>query len=276
MRNILAYYGIPKVDGYDALFSQHYGELLYSVRTEGKLTNQITRTDADLSPPGQGERIENNPYRLRLMQLLGVKYVMETKMINPLLPVVSLPSQFHLVYEDASWRIFDYADALPRAWLASSVIVQPDKQGQLDALYNPTIDLTSTVILSMPPEKLPVQPLTYLSSPTSSKTVEIQSYQPTEVTIHTTADEDHVLVLSDTYFPGWEATVDGKTTPIYLADYAFRGVYVPGGEHTIQFSYHPRSFTIAAGTGIVSFLLTTFFLSWLVLRRRDIPELPKR
>ena len=43
------------------------------------------------------------------------------------------------------------------------------------------------------------------------------------------------LVLTDSYYPTWQASIDGKETKIYLTDYNFRGIIVPKGEHTVEF-----------------------------------------
>lgn len=52
------------------------------------------------------------------------------------------------------------------------------------------------------------------------------------------------LVQMDTWYPGWQASVDGVLVPILRADYLFRGVFVPAGDHTIEFIYRPKSFMI--------------------------------
>jgi uncharacterized membrane protein YfhO len=49
-------------------------------------------------------------------------------------------------------------------------------------------------------------------------------------------------VLSDVYYPGWVATVDGVETPIHRTNYAFRSVSVPAGDHIVTFTYRPASF----------------------------------
>jgi uncharacterized membrane protein YfhO len=55
------------------------------------------------------------------------------------------------------------------------------------------------------------------------------------------------LVLSDTYYPGWKAFVDGKETKIYRADYAFRAIPLNAGTHRVEFTYDPISFKLGVG-----------------------------
>jgi uncharacterized membrane protein YfhO len=64
-------------------------------------------------------------------------------------------------------------------------------------------------------------------------------YEPDLVTVEAKLPRAGFLVLSDTYFPGWTAAVDGRETPIYRANYTFRAVALPAGAHTVTFSYRP-------------------------------------
>jgi hypothetical protein len=61
-----------------------------------------------------------------------------------------------------------------------------------------------------------------------------------------------LVVFEETYYPGWHARLDGEPVTIWKANYAFRGVVVPPGEHIIAMDYYPRTFDlgwkISAGT----------------------------
>jgi uncharacterized membrane protein YfhO len=63
-------------------------------------------------------------------------------------------------------------------------------------------------------------------------------------------DAPGLVLLTDTYYPGWKAYVDGERTELLEADYLFRGVAVPEGEHQIEFVYDPASFKIGVALSL--------------------------
>jgi uncharacterized membrane protein YfhO len=82
----------------------------------------------------------------------------------------------------------------------------------------------------------------------------IARYEDSSVSIHVTSNDDAVLVLADSYYPGWRAYVDGSEIDILRANYFFRAVRVPPGNHFIEFKYEPRSFEL----GLLISLWTLF------------------
>jgi len=96
--------------------------------------------------------------------------------------------------------------------------------------------------------------------------VTIEEYSGDSVALSVQASCPGLLVLSDTYFPGWIARVNGHESGIHPVDGAFRGVVVPQGTSRVEFRYEPRPFSI----GIVLALagLTAFALVALVVRLR--------
>jgi uncharacterized membrane protein YfhO len=68
---------------------------------------------------------------------------------------------------------------------------------------------------------------------------EITGYRLDSVTLRVTAACPGLLVLTDTYFPGWQATVDGRGAPVVATDLALRGVPVPAGTSTVVFRFRP-------------------------------------
>ena len=256
MRSILSYYGIYSAEGYDALFSHRYGEFINTIKTDGKITDQINRTDVDLLEAGQNESMTKNPRRLRLMSLLGVKYILELKprVKSFITEEERFPSSlFVSVWENEKWRIWEYKQVLPRAYFAPRYIVEKDRQKIMDHLLDSNFDLHNTIILEDKLEE-------FHETSEDISMVKITKYESSVVDISVDAKQKGFLFLSDTYYPGWKAFIDGKETKIYRAHYSFRSVLVPSGTHTVRFVYDPLSFKIAITISGISLVAVPFFL----------------
>jgi uncharacterized membrane protein YfhO len=72
------------------------------------------------------------------------------------------------------------------------------------------------------------------------------------VTIRARSQRPGLLVLSDNYYPGWKAKVDGEPADVERVDYLFRGVRVPAGASTVEFRYEPLSWRIGWIVSLVS------------------------
>src|SRR5207248_5438772 len=103
-------------------------------------------------------------------------------------------------------------------------------------------------------------------------TTAITSYRPNDITIKTSGDGG-LLTLSDQYYPGWQASIDGQAVDIVRADTAFRAICVPSGDHMVLFEYRPRSLYIGLAISIVGWLaLTILMITGLFVRRRATSE----
>ncbi len=261
LRNIPSYFRLYSPEGYDALYPKRYGELLFTAQTKGKITDDINRTDVVLYDAGPNEIMTDNRERLRLMSILGVKYIVESK-VNPskipIPPGIRFPaSDFSLYFENEGWRIWEYKKVLPRAFVASNVIVRKERQSIVDVLMDPKTDLGNTIVLEEDIGQGNRADQIFNSEAT------IVDYQPERVTIKAKTSARGWLFLSDTYYPGWKAFVDGKESKIYRADYTFRAVSVPAGEHSVAFVYQPDSLRwgiMITGVAFLLYLGTMVFL----------------
>jgi hypothetical protein len=82
--------------------------------------------------------------------------------------------------------------------------------------------------------------------------VEMVRYGDEEVVLRVEADRTTYLVLSDPYFPGWVARLDGQQVPILRANYLFRAVAVPPGVHNVRFAFEPLSIAFGAAVSLVA------------------------
>lgn len=75
-------------------------------------------------------------------------------------------------------------------------------------------------------------------------------------------DRDGFILINEIYYPGWEATMDGKPVPIMQADGVFRALFAPAGEHRVEFRFRPRRFAWGA---VISLLTLAAFVAYLAL-----------
>ncbi len=133
-------------------------------------------------------------------------------------------------------------DVLPRARLAGRPVYAEDRLSAIADLKRLSSEskLRDHLIVEDPSHPLP-------ADATVSGTARIVEDLPERVVIEADAATPAYLVLSDTFDPGWSATVDGQPAPIWPAYLAFRAVYLPQGKHTVVFIYRPAGFVLGLG-----------------------------
>ncbi|MFP6640154.1 MAG: YfhO family protein, partial [Myxococcota bacterium] len=147
---------------------------------------------------------------------------------------------------DPQIMVFENARALPRAYVTHRVEPAPGTEELLAKLASPDFDPREQSYLeldSLPePELAPAQ---------RSERVAIVRDTLHEVALEVELDAPGVVILSDSYYPGWRASVDGEPVPIYAANHLFRGVAVGAGVHEVRFLYEPSSVRIGAGLSLL-------------------------
>ncbi len=218
-------YGLADIRGYDSIIPRQYVEYMRLAYPQGMLPyNQIGPI-----PGGSPEALD-----APLLDLLNVKYVVTTQAIER--------PGYALAYE-GEVRIYENLDALPRAFLVPRARVIPDDAERQAALL--TLDPRREVIIEAPlAEPLPAAP----PEPFSLQ-VEAIHYTPNEITITFEAPAPAMLVVADSYFPGWVAYIrppdaanpqeEEQALTIYRANGNFRAVQVPAGRHVVRMKYSP-------------------------------------
>lgn len=95
-------------------------------------------------------------------------------------------------------------------------------------------------------------------SPAGARFVVRDETNPNLVEIDVQSPGGTWLLLSDTWYPGWQARIDGAEQEVWRADYLFRAVWVPAGSHRVTFRYQPLSFTLGAALSLGAVLLMAF------------------
>jgi hypothetical protein len=156
--------------------------------------------------------------------------------------------QYTLVYDDEA-QIFENHDVLPRAFLVQDVVSVNDMEEALAVMKEDGIDPRQTAVVEGASESH----IAALGAD-GAGTATITAYNAQHAQIEVEAKSPSLLLLTDSAYPGWIATVDGDETPIYAADVAFRGVFVPAGRHSVEFSYEPASFRIGAAIAVLGLI----------------------
>jgi hypothetical protein len=161
---------------------------------------------------------------------------------------------------DAPIAVFDNPHAVPRAYRAARALPEPPSiQGALRKLGAKAFDPRRFVMIDEPPPELLARPRVRPRLPTGD--VEIVALEPERVLLRSRGGEPAIVVLTDAYFPGWQATVDGEPAPLLRANLNFRGVAVPAGEHEIEMRYRPAS--LRWGLGLALLAAVGCVVAWL-------------
>jgi hypothetical protein len=183
-------------------------------------------------------------YRCRLASLLGLEYLVLDR------PVERLPRHFprlpsaKLLYGSGSMWVYHLDPTAPRAYLATHLI-PVDSEGVLADAELPEFDRTKAALVEQ--DQISLLSGDYGIRDTDAPTgpavgsVAIKDYRRNAVVLEVNTDRKSVVVLHDIYYPGWEATVDGRPEPILRTNVLFRGVEVPAGHHVVEFNFRPLS-----------------------------------
>lgn len=101
----------------------------------------------------------------------------------------------------------------------------------------------------------------------SAGAARVVAYEPDRVVVETDSPTPAVLVLSEIFYPGWEAAVDGEARPVLLTNFLLRGVAVPAGRHTVEMRYAPPA---ARNGAIISALSIAALLALALISRRGV------
>jgi hypothetical protein len=153
--------------------------------------------------------------------------------------------------------VYENLDRLPRSYVSSHAQVVGSEEEALASLTSLVFDARASVIV----ERADGQPR---GAPVPAPIVpaRIVRYEPARVEIETDAPAAGWLVLTDTHYPGWEATVDGAYAPIARANYLFRAVWVEAGAHRVEFDYRPKSFRLGAAAAAAGLAAAACAVVW--------------
>ncbi len=158
-------------------------------------------------------------------------------------------------------NLYRSSTALPRAFVVHSSRRASDAEARA-ALFDPAQPFRTTALLAPDAPLPPTQ-----SCEGSQARIERASNNRLELEVE--ACGDGVLVVADTFYPGWRATLDGAPAPIFRADYLVRAIPIPAGHHRVEMRFLPGIFLAGAALSAAGMAaIAAIFLGNLLKRRR--------
>jgi hypothetical protein len=222
--NVLVAYGLQTAGGYHAAKMREFQDVV------------------DITGNEQGNGIYN-PF---MWNLLNTKYIIAPGLItndNRFTAVFQSKEPGITVQQGTPPQpiiVWQNPQALPRAFFSYRYEVKP-KLDILHAMHDGNFSPRDVTYFDQQPAGL--APLETAPIDSANETISSMQYANENVTFKTHTNGNRLLFMSDTWYPDWHATIDGHETPIYRADYAFRAIAVPKGEHVVKFEFNDPSYT---------------------------------
>lgn len=234
--NLRMPYKIETVEGYDAVYPLRVSQFLSFVNSD--VNQNLIRRYATMDNIGS-----------ELLSLINTKYALslkydKEKKVSPQGEAKFDTDKFSSVFSDRSVQVLENKESLPRALMFYGW-EKVEGDNMLNKLTQ--IDFSKKLVLE--------EDVFVKSAGTGRSGVEYLEYEPQFSKIRVSTESDGLLFISDTWYPGWKAFVDGHETKIYRADYAFRGILVGSGEHIVEMTYKPESFSNGVKLSGISLML---------------------
>ncbi len=243
--NMRMSYGLESPEGYDAVYTVTIAKLLSAINDDSAFTKFSGRY-------GYVDREDS-----RLLDLMNVKYflaIKENKSHSPdpsgELPQIYKEAKFSKVFEDKTVAILENKNVMPRAFMVYNWEISNNEEDTLSKLLSSSYPLGNKIILE---DKISINSIT--NAKLSKNSVKYLEYGTQDSKLLVETDKDGLLFVSDSYFPGWHAYVDGIEVKIHKADFAFRAIEVSKGKHEVVMTYKPESFYLGLKVALATFII---------------------
>jgi hypothetical protein len=235
--NTLLPYRVPAVAGKNQQFPRWYRDYASLIEPQPYLSHVVF----DQTASG-------------FFDLLNVKYVLTREGGE-----APLGSELLLTAEGIS--LYENKNAMPRAFLVNDILEVRDQRAALEALKDKAFDPERSVVVETGRELRE-------SSADLAGIAAIIEDRRNRVLIETEAQSDGVLVLSDNYYPGWRAFIDGNPVEVLKANCTMRAVRVPAGRHMVSFEFAPATFRLSVYVTAAALVFIGAALTAIRLRKR--------
>lgn len=209
------------------------------------------------------------PDTTNLLNMLNMKYLVSIPPIKSpdyKLVHMNIPGDLEELEKAKTIKVYENLKVLPRAFLVGACYKVGSDEEYKDILSAKEFHPEQVVLLdkSEASQGLTCEKSAFLlpeSVKDAGEVVDITDYQNNSVELRVKLNSKKFLFMSESYYPGWSALVDGKPETIYRANYVFRALLLEPGEHKIVFRYNPLSFKIGAAITLLTIMVCTVVLA---------------
>jgi len=234
--NTLLPYRISTVSGKNQQFPRWYREYASLIEPQQNLSHVVF-----------------DQHRSPFFDLLNVRYVMTHESSAPL-------DGYELRSSSEGVSLYENKDAMPRAFFAKSVTAVNTAAEPLALMRDPNFDPQKQTVVEAPG--------TQQREFAGGGSAAIIEDKRNRVVIETGNDREGILVLSDNFYPGWRAAIDGAPTSILKANHTMRAVNVPAGRHVVSFAFMPATFFDSMYASLAGAVLVLAILIGSAFKRR--------
>lgn len=163
------------------------------------------------------------------------------------------------LYQDQAWKVYENPSACPRAWIVHETSMERAPERLQKRLSSGEVDPRRTALVGAPLGTA-LEPL----AAGAGEDVTFGAYGANRLELKARAQTRGLLVLSEVFYPGWSATVNGNEAQIHEVDGALRGIVIPPGESRVVLRYAPWSVIAGGFLTVLAFLavLSAVALPW--------------
>jgi hypothetical protein len=195
------------------------------------------------------ERFEDQVGSWRRWQLLNVRYVLDSRVLDG--------PGLERVYEEEGVKVYHLGDPLPRAWVVHGGVVLGDSAA-IEYLNREDFDPRRTAILG--PESEALVPYEAGRPGAVAKVVEAL---PGRLVLDVAPENTGLLVVSQPFYAGWQARVDGEEVPLERVDYLLQGVPVTPGPQRVELAYRASSLPAIVSLAVLILCAAGFIFFWM-------------
>lgn len=200
------------------------------------------------------QQLEDRVESWRLWQLLNVHYILDQRDVDS--------AGLARVFEEGAVKAYRIQDPLPRAWVVHDLVISDDDRAV--ALLNaPEFDPRASAVIPPGTGLQTPSGAAETGTPSERGSCQVVSASPGRLTLDVTTVEPGLLVISQPFYPGWRATIDGERVSVYRVDFLLQGIPVDAGTRRVQLTYRNSAWPAVLSLAV----LLACLAAWIWARR---------